>query len=214
MAPRPRFDRRAPVRELPNINDRINYPKLRVVDADGTQLGVISRDEALDVAKERELDLVLVSEKADPPVCRIMDYGKFKYEADQRAKESREKSSNLTVKEMKYRPKIGSGDFDTKTKKVEKFLGEGHKVKVTIMFRGREMQHPELGRKILENVADEVDHVGKVEFHPRQDGRNMVMVLAPDKQAQARHEKERRKAEAAANEATVEAVAPAADEEE
>lgn len=142
------------------------------------------------------------------------DYGKFKYEADQRAKESRKKSSNLTVKEMKYRPKIGPGDFDTKTRKVEKFLGEGHKVKVTIMFRGREMQHPELGRKILENVADEVDHVGKVEFHPRQDGRNMVMVLAPDKQAQARHEKERRKAEAAANAATVEAVAPAADEEE
>jgi hypothetical protein len=99
-------------------------------------------------------------------------------------------------------------------RKVEKFLGEGHKVKVTIMFRGREMQHPELGRKILENVADEVDHVGKVEFHPRQDGRNMVMVLAPDKQAQARHEKERRKAEVAANAATAEAVAPAADEEE
>jgi translation initiation factor IF-3 len=115
---------------------------------------------------------------------------------------------------MKYRPKIGPGDFDTKTRKVEKFLGEGHKVKVTIMFRGREMQHPELGRKILENVADAVDHVGKVEFHPRQDGRNMVMVLAPDKQAQARYEKERRKAEAAANEATVEADAPAADEEE
>ncbi len=143
-----------------------------------------------------------------------MDYGKYKYEADQRAKESRKKSSNLTVKEMKYRPKIGPGDFDTKTRKVEKFLGEGHKVKVTIMFRGREMQHPELGRKILENVAGEVDHVGKVEFHPRQDGRNMVMVLAPDKQAQARHEKERRKAEAAANAATAEAVAPAADEEE
>jgi len=143
-----------------------------------------------------------------------MDYGKFKYEADQRAKESRKKSSNLTVKEMKYRPKIGPGDFDTKTRKVEKFLGEGHKVKVTIMFRGREMQHPELGRKILENVADAVDHVGKVEFHPRQDGRNMVMVLAPDKQAQARYEKERRKAEAAANEATVEADAPEADEEE
>jgi len=122
-----------------------------------------------------------------------MDYGKFKYEADQRAKESRKKSSNLTVKEMKYRPKIGPGDFSTKTKKVEKFLGEGHKVKVTIMFRGREMQHPDLGRKILNNVAAEVEHVGKVEFHPRQDGRNMVMVLAPDKQAQARFEKERRK---------------------
>jgi translation initiation factor IF-3 len=137
-----------------------------------------------------------VADKANPPVCRIMDYGKYKYEAAQRAKESRRKSSNISVKEMKYRPKIGQGDFDTKTRKVEKFLGEGHKVKVTIMFRGREMQHPELGRKILEQVAETVEHVGKVEFQPRQDGRNMVMVLAPDKQAQARTRKAR-EAEAA-----------------
>ncbi len=137
-----------------------------------------------------------------------MDYGKYKYEADQRAKESRKKSSNLAVKEMKYRPKIGPGDFATKTRKVEQFLGEGHKVKVTIMFRGREMQHPQLGRKILDRLSAEVDHVGKVEFHPRQDGRNMVMVLAPDKQAQARHEKEKKKAAAeAAHEASVAAVA-------
>ena len=130
-----------------------------------------------------------------------MDYGKYKYEADQRAKESRRKSSNLTVKEMKYRPKIGPGDFDTKTRKVQEFLGDGHKVKVTIMFRGREMQHPELGRRILDRVADTVVHVGKVEFHPRQDGRNMIMVLAPDKQAQARHEKLKRKEAEAAEQA-------------
>ena len=122
-----------------------------------------------------------------------MDYGKWRYEADQRAKESKKKSSNLTVKEMKYRPKIGPGDFDTKTRKVVEFLGGGHKVKVTIMFRGREMQHPELGRQILDRVSDAVAHVGKVEFHPRQDGRNMVMVLAPDKRAQARHEKQKRR---------------------
>ena len=127
-----------------------------------------------------------------------MDYSKFKYEANQRAKESKKKSSNLSVKEMKYRPKIGPGDFDTKTRKVEGFLGEGHKVKVTIMFRGREMQHPELGRKILDRVAETVEHVGKVEFHPRQDGRNMIMVLAPDKQAQARHQKQKEKEEAEA----------------
>jgi translation initiation factor IF-3 len=126
-----------------------------------------------------------------------MDYGKYKYEAAQRAKESRRKSSNVSVKEMKYRPKIGPGDFDTKTRKVEKFLGDGHKVKVTIMFRGREMQHPELGQRILERVTEAVEHVGKVEFHPRRDGRNMVMVLAPDKQAQAKHKK-RQEAEAAA----------------
>lgn len=185
-----------------------------LVGADGEKLGVRPTPEALRMASDMDLDLVEVAAKANPPVCRIMDYGKWKYEQSQRDKESRKKSTNVTVKEMKYRPKIGQGDFDTKTRKVQKFLSEGSKVKVTIMFRGREMQHPELGRKILENVADEVDHVGKVEFHPRQDGRNMVMVLAPDKQAQARHEKERRKAEAAANAATVEAVAPAADEEE
>ncbi|HBU04789.1 MAG TPA: translation initiation factor IF-3 [Acidimicrobiaceae bacterium] len=196
------------------MNDRIRAREVRLVGQDGEQIGIKPLPEALNIAGAAGLDLVEVADRANPPVCRIMDYGKYKYEADQRAKESRKKSSSLTVKEMKYRPKIGPGDFDTKTRKVEKFLGEGHKVKVTIMFRGREMQHPELGRKILENVADGVDHVGKVEFHPRQDGRNMVMVLAPDKQAQARHEKERRKAEAAANGATAESVAPAADEEE
>ena len=146
-----------------------------------------------------------VAEAANPPVCRIMDYGKFKYEAAQRAKESRRKSSNVMVKEMKYRPKIGRGDFDTKTRRVEKFLGEGNKVKVTIMFRGREVQHPELGKRILDNVAATVEHVGKVEFQPRQDGRNMVMVLAPDKQAQARH---RRRLEAEAAMAAAEPPQP------
>lgn len=109
-----------------------------------------------------------------------MDYGKFKYEAAQRAKESRKKASNVVVKEMKYRPKIGIGDFDTKTRKVEKFLQEGHKVKITIMFRGREVSHPELGRKILDNIAERVDEYAKVEVYPRLDGRNMTMVLGPD----------------------------------
>ena len=118
-----------------------------------------------------------------------MNFTKFKYEAQQRAKESRKKATNITVKEMKYRPKIGGGDFDTKTRKVAQFLGEGHKVKVTIMFRGREMQHPELGRRILDRVAGEVDHVGRVEIMPKQDGRNMTMVLGPDKKAQAAHAK-------------------------
>ncbi len=149
------------------------------------------------MARAVDLDLVEVADQANPPVCRIMDYGKYKYEAAQRAKESRRKSSNVSVKEMKYRPKIGIGDFNTKTRKVEGFLGDGHKVKVTIMFRGREMQHPQLGQRILERVTEAVDHVGKVEFHPRRDGRNMVMVLAPDKQAQARYKKQM-EAEAAA----------------
>ncbi len=127
--------------------------------------------------------------EANPPVCRIMNFTKFKYEAQQRAKESRKKATHLVVKEMKYRPKIGGGDFDTKTRKVAQFLGEGHKVKVTIMFRGREMQHPELGRRILDRVAEEVTHLGRVEVMPKQDGRNMTMVLGPDKKAQAAHAK-------------------------
>ena len=140
---------------------------------------------------------------ANPPVCKVMDYGKYKFEAQQRAKESRKKATNIVVKEMKYRPKIGGGDFDTKTRKVEQFLGEGHKVKITIMFRGREMQHPELGRKILDRVAEMVADVGRVEIFPKQDGRNMTMVLGPDKKAQAAAIK---KAQTAAAEAEAEAA--------
>ena len=163
----------------------------------GQQIGIRPLQEALNLARAAGRDLVEVADQVKPPVCKIMDYGKFKYEAAQRAKESRRKSTSVLVKEMKYRPKIGRGDFDTKTRMVEKFLNEGNKVKVTIMFRGREVQHPELGRKILDNVAAAVVHTGKIEFQPRQDGRNMVMVLAPDKQAQAR-QRRRLEAEAAA----------------
>jgi translation initiation factor IF-3 len=156
-----------------------------LVGADGSQIGIKPLPEALAFAREQDLDLVEVAAQANPPVCRIMDYGKWKYEAAQQAKESRRKASNVSIKEMKYRPKIGSGDFDTKTRKVEKFLAEGHKVKVTIMFRGRETQHPELGRRILDNVADRVVHLARVEVIPKLDGRNMIMVLAPDKKAKA-----------------------------
>ena len=159
----------------------LGYPLFR----DGQQIGIKPLAEALNMARAVDLDLVEVADQANPPVCRIMDYGKYKYEAAQRAKESRRKSSNVSVKEMKYRPKIGIGDFNTKTRKVEGFLLEGNKVKVTIMFRGREMQHPELGRRILDDVADEVAHAGAVEVYPKQDGRNMIMVLGPDKKAQA-----------------------------
>jgi len=166
---------------------------VRLVAPDGEQIGIRPLPEALAMARELELDLVEVADKANPPVCRIMDYGKYKYEAAQRAKESRRKSTNVVVKEMKYRPKIGHGDFDTKTRKVEKFLGEGHKVKVTIMFRGREMQHPELGKRILDDVAAEVIDTGRVEVFPKLDGRNMTMVLAPDKKAQAAKAAERKR---------------------
>ena len=161
------------------INERIRAREVRLVAPDGEQIGIKPLPEALNIARGLDLDLVEVAANANPPVCRIMDYGKYKYEAAQRAKESRKKASNVSLKEMKYRPKIGQGDFDTKTAKVEKFLSEGHKVKITIMFRGREVFHPELGREILERVADTVSDVGKVDQFPKLDGRNMTMVLSP-----------------------------------
>jgi len=147
------------------------------------QLGIRPLPEALAMARELDLDLVEVAPQNDPPVCRIMDYGKFKFDAAQKAKESRRKTVSVGIKEMKYRPKIGPGDFDTKTRQVLKFLNEGHKVKVTIMFRGREVFHPELGKKILDQVAEQVDGTARIESEARLDGRNMVMVLAPDKRA-------------------------------
>ena len=147
-------------------------------------MGITALPDALNIARAADLDLVEMAAEANPPVCKIMDYGKYKFLEQQREKESRRKSTNVVIKEMKYRPKIGGGDFNTKTRKVEGFLAEGHKVKVTIMFRGREMQHPELGRKILDRIAEDVIDVGKVEIMPRQDGRNMTMVLGPDKRAQ------------------------------
>lgn len=156
---------------------------------DGQQIGIKPLPEALAIARELDLDLVEVAAQANPPVCRVMDYGKYKYEAAQKAKESRRKTTNVVIKEMKYRPKIGGGDFDTKTRKVEHFLSEGHKVKVTLTFRGREVYHPELGKKILDQVEQAVKDVGRVEIFPRIDGRNMTMVLAPDKRAQAAAQK-------------------------
>ena len=166
---------------------------------DGQQIGIKPLPEALAIARELDLDLVEVAAQANPPVCRVMDYGKFKYEAAQKAKESRRKTSNVVIKEMKYRPKIGGGDFDTKTRKVEHFLAEGHKVKVTLTFRGREVYHPELGKKILDQVEAAVKDVGRVEIFPRIDGRNMTMVLAPDKRAQAAKQKADAAAAAEAN---------------
>jgi len=164
------------------------------------------------MAREMGLDLVEVADKANPPVCRIMDYGKYKYEAAQRAKESRKKATNIVVKEMKYRPKIGVSDFDTKTRKVEKFLQDGHKVKITIMFRGREVTHPELGKKILDDIAERVEDYAKIEAYPRLDGRNMTMVLGPDaKKVKARKAQEAREAKEAAAAEAREAEAAATD---
>ena len=154
-----------------------------MVDPDGEQLGIKILAEAMAIARELDLDLVEVAPGANPPVCRIMDFGKHKFDEAQRAKESKRKAVHVGIKEMKYRPKIGPGDFDTKTRQVAKFLEEGHKVKITIMFRGREVFHPELGKKILDRIADQMDGLGKSESIPRLDGRNMVMVLAPEKRA-------------------------------
>ena len=136
------------------------------------------------MARGFDLDLVEVAPGANPPVCRIMDYGKFKYEEGQKAKEARKKSTNVSVKEVKYRPKIGKGDFDTKTRNVIRFIDEGHKVKITLQFRGREMAHPELGSKILDDVLEAVGPAAKVDTQARFEGRSMTMVLSPDKQAQ------------------------------
>ena len=156
---------------------------MRLVDAEGQQLGIRPLPEALAIARQSDLDLVEVAPLADPPVCRIMDYGKYTFDEAQRQKESRRRTTIVGIKEMKYRPKIGPGDFETKTRQVLKFLNEGHKVKVTIMFRGREVFHPELGKRILDRVAARVDGTARVEAEARLDGRNMVMVLAPDKRA-------------------------------
>jgi translation initiation factor IF-3 len=161
------------------VNDRIRAREVRLIGEGGEQLGVKALPEALSIARERELDLVEVAPNADPPVCRIMDFNRYVYEQQQRRKESRRKTTSVVIKEMKFRPKIDIHDYSTKMRHVAKFLGEGNKVKLTIMFRGREMAHPELGLRILERIAEEVGEIAIVESAPRQDGRNMTMVLHP-----------------------------------
>ncbi|HEY3241241.1 MAG TPA: translation initiation factor IF-3 [Acidimicrobiia bacterium] len=168
------------------INERIRAREVRLVGPNGDQIGVKPLPEALHIAREHDLDLVEVAPNANPPVCKIMDFGKFKYEQDVRRKESRRKATNVVIKEMKFRPKIDEHDYTTKTKHVERFLNEGSKVKITIMFRGREMAHPELGKRILDRIAEQVRDLATVESSPRVDGRNMVMVLAPAKKPEAR----------------------------
>lgn len=146
-------------------------------------MGIKPLPEALSLARQQDLDLVEVAPMANPPVCRIMDYGKFRYEESQKAKESRKKTVHVSIKEVKFRPKIGKGDFDTKVRHAQAFLADGHKVKVTLQFRGREMAHPELGSKILDAVLEQLDGLGKVETQARLEGRNMTMVLAPEKKS-------------------------------
>jgi translation initiation factor IF-3 len=194
------------------INDRIRVPRVRVVDADGKQVGIMSTQDAMALAVEQDLDLVEVAAQADPPVCRIMDYGKYKYEQAVRQREARKKQSHIVVKEMKMRPKIDRHDYETKKGHVVRFLRQGAKVKVTIMFRGREMIHPEIGQRLLERLSNDVSDIAKVEADPKLDGRNMTMVLGPYKEAitikptqpprgRARSQREEKPAEKAPEEA-------------
>ena len=163
------------------MNDRIRSPQVRLVGPDGDQIGVVPTQDALRRARDLDLDLVEVAPQANPPVARIMDYGKFKYERDIRQKEARRKQARTELKEIKFRPKIDAHDYGTKKGHVERFLRGGHKVKVTIMFRGREMTHTELGRRILDRLVADLGEMVTVESMPKQEGRNMIMVISPNK---------------------------------
>lgn len=161
------------------MNEGIRVPNVRLVDEEGAQVGIKGRDEALEYAYSKNLDLVEVAADADPPVCRVMDYGKYKYEQEQKAKVARKHQSQVHVKEIKLRPKIGEHDYETKKEHVIRFLKDKAKVKVTIMFRGREQTHPERGESLLRRLADDVSDLAQIESAPLQDGRNMVMLLGP-----------------------------------
>jgi len=176
-----RFDRRPPERDTTRINERIRVPEVRLIDDEGKQIGVMKTADALAFAQERELDLVEVAPEARPPVCRVLDYSKYKYEQAQKVKQARKHQQQITVREIKFRPKIAEHDYDTKKHHVERFLRHKDKVKITIMFRGREVTHPERGTAILDRLAEELSELGVVEQRPMQEGRNMTMMMAPSK---------------------------------
>ena len=183
--------REDPISTEPRINDRIHVNEVRLVGPNGEQVGIVRIEDALRLAREADLDLVEVAPQARPPVAKLMDYGKFKYESAQKARENRRNQANTVIKEMKLRPKIDEHDYETKKGHVLRFLRAGDKVKITIMFRGREQSKPELGFRLLKRLADDVVEDGTIESQPRQDGRNMVMVLSPTrKKAEARVEEE------------------------
>jgi translation initiation factor IF-3 len=176
-----RFDRRPPERDLTRINERIRVPEVRVIDDEGNQVGMMKTPDAVKFAQERDLDLVEVAPEAKPPVCRVLDYSKYKYEQAQKIKQARKHQQQITIREIKFRPKIAQHDYDTKKHHVERFLRHKDKVKITIMFRGREVTHPERGVMILDRLAEELAELGVVEQRPTQDGRNMTMMLGPSK---------------------------------
>lgn len=193
------------------VNDRIRASEVRVVAPDGTQVGIKKVEEALWLANELGLDLVEVAPDARPPVCRLMDYGKWKYEQSVKARESRKKQTKTVIKEVKLRPKIDSHDFEVKRRRAERFLNDNDKVKVTLMFRGREITHPEIGDRLLKKMASELEGYGVVENPPKLEGRNMTMVIAPERPS-VREETARRRAAEEAGEPYEEPSARTADD--
>ncbi|MGB0120519.1 MAG: translation initiation factor IF-3 [Solirubrobacterales bacterium] len=178
-----RFDRRPPERDSTRINERIRVPKVRLIGADGEQVGIVTTDDARQMARDADLDLVEVAAGAKPPVARLLDYSKYKYEQDQKAKAARKHQTQVNVREIKLRPKIAVHDYNTKKGHVERFLKNGDKVKVTIMFRGREQAHPERGRDLLYRLFEDLEGLATIESKPLQEGRNMSMLLGPSKEA-------------------------------
>lgn len=177
----PVIEKKRPNRDLPQINERLRFPKIRVIDTNGDQLGIMTPQEALRMAEQKELDLVLVSDKADPPVCRIMDYGKFKFEQEKKAREAKKKQHTAEVKEVKMRYKIEEHDYQVRINQAERFLKDGDKVKATIMFRGREIQHTDLAEELLKRMAADLQEVAEVQQAPKKEGRSMMMLLSPKK---------------------------------
>jgi translation initiation factor IF-3 len=166
-------------REGPRVNEEITAQTIRLIDAEGEQVGVVSRSDALDRAFSAGLDLVEISPNAEPPVCKILDYGKFKYELQKKRAEAKKKQKVIEIKEVKVRPGIDENDYQIKMRNVKRFIGEGHKVKVTLRYRGRELAHQDLGVKVLDRIREEVSEIAKVEQFPKMEGRQMIMVIAP-----------------------------------
>jgi translation initiation factor IF-3 len=180
-----RFDRRPPERDTTRINERIRVPQVRLIGADGEQLGIVDTQEALRRAQDADLDLVEVAPNSKPPVTRMLDYSKYKYEQEQKQKAARKHQQQVNIREIKLRPKIAENDYNTKKGHVERFLKHGDKVKITIMFRGREQAHPERGRDLLQKLFEDLGGMATIESAPLQEGRNMSMLLAPSKEARA-----------------------------
>jgi translation initiation factor IF-3 len=175
------IDKRRNTRDLPQINERIRFPEIRVIDTDGSQLGILTPADALRMAEEKELDLVLVSETAKPPVCRIMDYGKYKFEQEKKAREAKKKQHTADIKEVKMRYKIDDHDYNVRVNQAQRFLKSGDKVKATITFRGREIQHSNLAEELLNRMATDLQDVAEIQQAPKKEGRNMMMMLSPKK---------------------------------